>query len=741
MICFAYGSKPRRIVIFLLMLCLFGCDAARLSREGSTLIDQGRYEEGLARLRAAAKADPRDYSYQTALAEKAEQSLFELLTSAETDLSEGRFDQAEVLFRRAVTLAPGFSRATAGLEAVQRARRHQTAVKLAVESDRLGQVERALDLLHSVLAEDPNNRTARDTKQDIETRRFRQVISAPLLKSRYTRPISLEFRDAGIKMVFDALSKSSGINFIFDKDVRPDTRITILAKDVLIENAVDLILEPNQLASKALNENTLLIYPNNPAKVKEYQSLVIRSFYIENADVKQTQSMVKTMLKVRDTFIDEKLNLLVIRDTPDVIRLAEQLIGVQDQPEPEVLLEVEVIEVLRSRLIDLGLAFPNSWQIGLRGALAGPGSATFNLRSEAGASNLLSNPRIRVRNREKAKVLIGNRIPVISSVVTPSTTTPIVTENIQYLDVGLKLDVEPSVMMSGSVAIKMNLEVSTLGESVTTKNGTTAYRVGTRTAATVLQLRDGETQTLMGLIQDDDIESARRLPGLGDLPVLGRLFSSTRNDGQKTEIILNITPRIVRNVPRPSFDQAALWSGTDSTFRTVRPMLNVPDAPDKPAAAAVPAKPAAVAVAGAPNQVTLSWQAPQAVKVGEEFTVSLRASTAAQLSGSAVQMRYDPEALEVIAVTEGDLLGNDKASTLFTREIDSSGGRIVTSQSREAPTGAAGSGALVNVRFRARGEGGTRIDLASANPVTREGRAVTVNASGPFEIRIGEREK
>ena len=146
-----------------------------------------------------------------------------------------------------------------------------------------------------------------------------------------------------------------------------------------------------------------------------------------------------------------------------------------------------------------------------------------------------------------------------------SATSPVITDTIQYLDVGLKLEIEPNIHMDGGVTMKVNLEVSTLGDSVTSRNGTVAFRVGTRNAATVLQLKDGETQTLMGLIQNDDIEKASRLPGLGDIPVLGRLFSNTNTDAQKTEIVLSITPRIVRNLARPDTVPARFASGTEGT--------------------------------------------------------------------------------------------------------------------------------------------------------------------------------
>jgi general secretion pathway protein D len=725
----------------ILFACLASCGAERLAREGRALIEEGRVEEGLQKLRQAAKEDPRDLSHRTALAQNRERAIFEMLSAADQDLAGGRDAEAEGGYQRALALSPNNPRALAGLEAVIRLKRNRADVQRAINADAKGQVETALDLLQRVLAENPDLREAREARREIQTRRFRQLIASPQIRSRYTKPISLEFREAALRQVFDALSKGSGLNFIFDKDVRPDIRISISVKDVLIENAIDLLLDPNQLTSKVLNENTLLIYPATAAKIREYQDMVIRSFYLENADVKQTQNMVKTMLKVKDTFIDEKLNLLVIRDTPDVIKLAEHLISVQDQAEPEVVLEIEVMEILRSRLSQLGITFPNQWQLNSRGITGTPLPGTLDLRSERGESNLLSNPRIRVRNREKARVLIGNRIPVISSVVTPNVASPVITDNIQYLDVGLKLEAEPSIHMDGGVMIKMSLEVSTLGDQVVSKNGTVAFRVGTRTAATVLQLKDGETQTLMGLIQDDEIERASRIPGLGDVPVLGRLFSNNRNDAQKTEIVLSITPRIVRNIVRPPLEAAALWSGTEAGFRSSRPMLQPVEAPVKPAAVNNPA-PATSQVAPTATPATqdtfeIAWKGPSQVAPGEEFTVLVEGTTVAPLSAAELQLLFDPSMLAVVRVSEGDWLRSQGAQTVFEDRSILPAGRIITTTRRAGATGASGAGALLSITLRAVGrQGPTQLFVTSAVPSRAGGGALPVRGSGPLQIRI-----
>ena len=171
-------------------------------------------------------------------------------------------------------------------------------------------------------------------------------------------------------------------------------------------------------------------------------------------------------------------------------------------------------------------------------------SATLNLRLEDGDTNVLASPRIRVRNREKAKIMIGSRVPVITNAVTPvSTGTPVITGSVQYLDVGLKLDVEPDIHLDNEVVIKVALDVSSIIKEVpNAQSGTLAYEIGTRNANTVLRLKDGETQILAGLISDEDRKTASKVPGLGQMPVLGRLFSSHKDNGTKTEIVLSITP-------------------------------------------------------------------------------------------------------------------------------------------------------------------------------------------------------
>lgn len=591
----------------LAVLTLAGCANDQAFQSGRTLLAEGRVEEGLSQLESAAKAAPDNVKYRSYLYREREAAINQWLTQANSARVNGQLEEAQAGYQRVLNLDSGNERAQAGLNALAKDRDNVQHMKEATEAFQKDDEDTAQEKLRTILAQDPQNREARALLRRIEEKDARQGIASPILKSSLKKPVTLEFRDVDLKSAFEILSRTANINFVMDKDIRPDLKATIFVKNTTIEDALQFLLITNQLEKKVLNENTILIYPNSPAKTRDYQDLVVKSFYLANADTKQTLNMIKTLLKTRDVFIDEKLNLLIMRDTPEAIRLAEKLIAVQDLAEPEVLLDVEVLEVSRSRLMELGIKYPSQIGVGLIGA-AGAGVLTaneaqnlnsglvqlsvgnpvavLNLQKQDGDSNLLANPRIRVKNREKAKIHIGDRVPVITTTSSP---TIGVSESVTYLDVGLKLDVEANVYLEDEVAIKVGLEVSNVVGENTSRNGTLTYRIGSRSASTTLQLKDGETQVLAGLINDEERNSADKIPGLGDLPMLGRLFSSHKDSKSKTEIVLLITPHVVRNLTRPAATDAEFSFGTDTSVGgglRLRSAETMPAPPTPPAPSA-----------------------------------------------------------------------------------------------------------------------------------------------------------
>ena len=755
---------------------LVACAGPLQDREGLRLIEEGRYEQGLNKLEEAAKSDPGDLRLRMSLLTSRERALNQVLAAADSARAGGDVSEAVAQYRRALDISPGDPRASEALRLLEKRDLHSEMVRQAQAALKNGDLEAAESQAMKILLLTARHPGAQEILAQVERVRALEGMVPPQLKSRLTKPVSLEFRDANLKMVFDVLSRTSGINFILDKEIKSDTKVTIFVRNVAVEDAIDLTLVQSQLEKKVLSDNSVLIYPNTPQKIREYQDLVIRSFYLVNSDAKQTAIVLKTILKLKDMHVDDRLNMIFVRDTPDTIRLAEKLIRTQDLAEPEVVLEMEVLEINRTRALELGVNWPDTFTWLVPGAngitvndlpfrqhtsgarIGVNASMLLKVKADSSIANVISNPRIRVKNRDKAKILVGDRVPIITATVTPGATNPVTTESISYLDVGLKLEAEPVILLDDDVSIKVSLEVSTLGDSVATRSGSLAYRVGTRTINTSLRLKDGETQVLMGLIRDEERNTASGLPGLMDMPVLGRLFSLPRNERQKTEIVLSITPRIVRNLVRPDAHEMEFWSGTDLSMKVRRPILQSVMAPGGAALLTAPATPqnpvlpqaadntqrsvavtpaAQAAQPSAVKPLQMSWQAPQSARVGEQFVVGVVALAPTPLAGAAVSLKFDPAALEVVSVEEGNLLKQANVENRFNHTIDATGGRLAVGITRPGSDGAQGEGRLFNVTFRVKAASPqSKILLNSMSPLGAGGASIPFSASGPLSIAL-----
>ena len=612
-------------------LLLAGCAAQQAYREGNELLAQDKVEAGLAKYQQAVAADPTNVTYKAAWLRARDGATNRLLTQAERALAAGQPEPALQDFQRVLAIDPVNDRARAGLRLVDADRRQAVLVDDARAALQSKDVETARQKLGAVLTERPTHEPARQLLAEINEKAA-QAPAESGLAAAFRAPISLEFRDAPIKQIFEVIARHSGLNFLFDKDVKTDQRASVFLKNSTVEAAVYYLLMSNQLERQVMDGNTILIYPNIAAKQKEYQEMTVKTFYLANAEAKSVANTLKTILKSRDIVVDEKLNLVILRDSPEAVRLASQLVALQDVPEPEVMLDVEVLEVQRSRLLDLGVDWPtslafaplqsaggaltidqlrglNSGNIGVSGV-----SAVVTAKKTDSDSNTLANPRIRVRNKEKAKVVIGDKLPTITTTIS-SGVGGFASESVNYVDVGLTLNVEPTIYLNNEVGIRISLEVSNLVDTIKTSSGTTAYRIGTRSATTMLQLKDGENQVLAGLIKNEDRSSGTKLPGVGDVPLLGRLFGSGQDTRDKTEVVLSITPHLIRNLQRPAAASSEFSAGTESSFRrrpdtALRAAAVLPAAPGArpvagavvPAAASVNAAAAAPVALPAPNQ-------------------------------------------------------------------------------------------------------------------------------------------
>jgi general secretion pathway protein D len=559
----------------ILMAALAGCASERVFESCNSLPDRERAEEGLVRVQELLRQDPQSVGCQRAQLLLRERLVTGYMRRAEQERQEGRGPNAVALYRRVLELQPGHTDAKTGLVTLERTERTVEWIAQARAAMRTQEWGQARSQLESVLRLDVNHAEARQLLAEIaRLSRPAQVDNG--LAAIFKKPISIEFRDMPIRMVFDAISKGSGLNFVFDKDVKTDQKVSIFLRDSTVESALYFLMLTNQLEQQVMNGNTILIYPNSPTKQKEYQELNVRTFQLINADAKTVAAALKTLFKGRDMVVDEKLNMITMRDTPEAVRAVEKLIALHDVAEPEVMLEVEILEVSRDKLLSLGVDLPDNISFsplasGIAGLTlsdlqnlnanttkVGVGAVTINAKNTNGDVNTLANPRIRVVNREKARVLIGDRIPIVTTVVANTVSS----QTVSYIDIGLKLDVEPIIYGGNEVVLKMGLEVSSLGPKIGDY-----YTFGTRNANTTLRLRDGENQVLAGLIKDEDRRTSSKVPGVGEMPIVGRLFGTQQDSGNKTEIVLSITPRLTR---RGSFADAVaneFRSGTESSMR------------------------------------------------------------------------------------------------------------------------------------------------------------------------------
>jgi len=581
-------NRSRLLMSLGLCAGLAACSSAQVAnKEASDLIEQGQYEAGLARIEEGLREDPRDTELHLLLNSGRAKAITALLTSGDTDRARRDFASARTAYSRVLTIEPNNRRAQDALRQLDYLRSMDEKLELARGDLRRGDIYGADRQVKQILELDPKNDGALELQGNIRLVQSRNVIQYPQLRTRLDRPVTLEFRDANLKTIFEVLSQVAGLNFIFDKDLRPDMKATIFVRDVRIEDAVQLLLQQNQLHQKVVNENTLLIFPDSPQKLKDYQELVMRTFYLTSIDANTALNMIKTMLKTRDVFVDERLNTLTMRDTEDAVRMAEKLLQSQDQSNPEVVLEVEVMEVATQRILDLGLQWPNTFGVinsdgtgvSVLDQLKGINSSRISISPSPQAKinaqdndiNTLASPVIRVSNREQARIHIGQRVPIISATSVPSTQGPVITESVTYLDVGLKLEVQPTVHLNNEVAIKIALEVSNATPLEPTRQGTIPVQVDTRNAQTSLRLHDGETQILAGLMRNDHGATGNKIPGLGDIPGLGRLFGSNKDTIGKSELVLSITPRIVRNLPYQSPSDMEFPTGTETSMHIQAP--------------------------------------------------------------------------------------------------------------------------------------------------------------------------
>ncbi len=579
-------------------------------------------------------------------------------------------------------------------------------------------------------------------------------------------PITLKLTE-DTKVIYETVGKLAGINVLFDPDYT-SRRVKIELNGVTLQEALEIIALESKTFWRPVTPNTIFVASDNPAKRKEVEQSVIKTFYLANlSQPTELQDVVNALRQILEISRIQPLpsqGALVVRGTPDQIALAEKLVGDLDKARPEVIVEVAIMQVSRDKTHNLGISPPTSATVALQNNLntttsssTSTSTSTTSSSSTSGTANqinlnrlgnlnatdftvtipaatatalfsdsstkLIQNPQIRAVDGQKASLKIGDRVPVATGSFQPGIggvgINPLVNTQFQYLDVGVNIDITPKVHAGREVTLKVSMDISSVtGQS--NIGGISQPIIGQRKIEHEIRLKEGEVNILGGILEDQQTRSLSGIPGLSQIPILKYLFSQTNTDHSTNEIVFALIPHIIRARDVTDLNEKALEVGTASAIELRRASQAPPAAtPNEaaPAAAPVPAQePPAQntpppAAAGAASFVFDPASVTQ--PVGATFAVNVLLRGAQNVYSVPLQVSYDPKVLQVVNVSNGGLLSQDgQAVALVHRDDDTTGALQVTATRPPGANGITGQGAVVTLTFLTKGSGQSTLTIS-----------------------------
>ncbi|MGH9749830.1 MAG: cohesin domain-containing protein [Candidatus Polarisedimenticolia bacterium] len=761
-------------------LALGACATGRAYRTGEKDMKAEKYDHAVLNFSRAVAARPDNTRYKVALSRAKTKAAQDHFVKGQGYVQAKRWDAAVAEFQQVVYLDPS----------------HQYAAN---------ELTKAIAEYQRSQARDESDLDALKKKARLSPGR-----AAPRLNPSSNIPIVLRFKDETIKKIYDALSKASGVNFIYDERLDLNKKISIDLADVTFGQALDTLMTMNKHFFKVWDENTILIAEDNQQKHKEYDDLVIQTFYLSNADVKDVQVLLRTLLDARQLAQNDRLNAITIRDTPARVEVAGKIIEANDKSRSELIVDIELLEINRTLLQNLGIDLFGTGSGGGSGKSIGlsygggasvplnnldllkqtgsylvgpiPGIIINFLKTDADAQ-VIAKPQVRMSEGEKATVRIGDRIPIptttFNAAPTVGGTVGVPITSFTYQNVGINIDIEPRVHHNKEITLKLKVEVSSLAGQVSAGGGLSQPIIGTREIDTTIRLKDNETNLLAGLIREEERRSLSGVPGLSSVPVLRRVFGNTETSVQQTDIVLTLTPHIIRIPDIGEEDLLPLWIGTEgnialrgaskqsafgsSPFETdgeeEAPLPSLPEptveGAEPPEGTLLPGVPVAPGP-GAPSEGPEEGAAPPAggradavpsqtsvtpspapaptgpavvslgpasvsTQVGQEFSVSVMIGNAGGVGSVPFHLAFDPAFLEFVNFSNNSpFLSQDGAAVFVLATLGAGGREVIVGLSRQGSRpGMNGSGTLLTLSFRAKQPGTTSLqftDLSVMNP-------------------------
>ncbi len=793
--------KPARLAALLaVVVCFAAQPAAASARKARSLYGQGRqaelaknYDEALELYALAAAEAPRDHRYSLAVRRLRFVAGQTHVDAGHGLREQGLLEEALAEFQRALEIDPASSVA---------AQEHQRTLELLQEREKSREEGAGFDL----------DKAASPLEAD-RLERARRIGS--LLKPADLVPLSNDPIDIMLKekprVVFETIGKLAGINVLFDPDLSED-EIEIEIKNATLYEALDYAALRAGAFWKTITHNAIFVTTESPNKRRDYQEEIVKTIYLTNVATPQELQEITTAIRgltdLRRMFPIASMNAIVLRGPRAKIAIAEKIIHDVDKPRPEVIIDVLVLETSKTNNRTLGitplsggtkgLQLPATFT-GMNGSEGGiplsrlrdaassrswsttlPGfqlSALFN----SSDTNLLQSPRIRAADNYKADLRIGDRIPIATGSFQPGVggvgINPLVNTQFTYTDVGVNVALTPKIHSNREVSMHVEIEISNVRDFVDI-GGISQPVIGQRTIQHDVRIREGEANVIGGLNQSQLFKTKAGVPFLGEIPIIGRLFSEEEVQRSESEILLVLIPHIVR---MPGIDPTNLQtvaSGTEAIFRVryepekngkpaLPPLANLeeeepataeadpkaagapeaetpaaspaaappdaetvaPAAPPEPAAEPTPPAPAAAVESGAELRLSLDPARPS-IAVGSTAAVTLRVNNAAQLFSMPMRVQYDRNLLELTSIEKGAFLeGDDASDIIFSRNIRQSNGLAAVNISRFPGTGGAdGSGELITLTFKGLAAGQAQIRFMPTGPRNAESEVLSVAA-------------
>lgn len=730
-----FRPAPIVLAVAVAILCAAATDSAKvLYNKGKDAEARQNYEQAYDFYKQAYDHKPTDLTYRTSyerlrfLAAASKVHRGQLLRDA------GRLDEALAEFQKAYEIDPSS----------------------AIAKQELQRTQQMIDA-----AKGPASKAA--PPQNFLQKRIAEATGPVELAPISNVPINLKITE-DTKVIYETVGKLAGVNVLFDPDYT-SRRVKIELNNVSLEDALRIIAVESKTFWRPVTPNTIFVATDNPAKRKDLEQSVVKTFYLANlSQPTELQDVVNAMRQILEINRIQPLPTqaaIVVRGTPDQIALAQKLVGDLDKAKAEVVVDVAVMQINRDKSKTLGINPPTSATVQLQSnvstSTSNTGSTTLgttstsstggtpgqlnlntigNLNatdftvtiSQATASalfsdsntKLLQKPQIRAIEGQKASLKIGQRVPVATGSFQPGIggvgINPLVNTQFQYLDVGVNIDITPRVHANGDVTLKLTMEVSEV-DGTSSIGGITQPIIGQRKIEHEVRLKEGEVNLLGGMMEDQQTRALSGIPGLAQIPILKYFFGQTTQEHRETETVFALIPHIVRRQDLSELNQVALDVGTASgiELRRVTHPAETASAPSVPPQA----QNAQPVPAVAPASVPAATQAvpatgpsfgfdPSAITQakGTTFAVNVLLTGAQNAYSVPLQVTYDPKVLQVLNVSNGTLLSQDgQAVALVHRDDDSTGTLQITATRPPGTTGVSGQGTVVTVTFMAKGAG------------------------------------